>query len=351
MPLWMTLPEASRWGLREVPRLSLAALADLRQSSDFQVRHHVERQRLQYALADHARQLGFRDVEVIDEDQGTSGDGVLRTGFDRLVSAVCRGAVGLVLSLEASRLARNGRDWHTLLDFCAIVGCLVGDRRRLYDPAAADDRLFLGMQGNFAEAELALFRQHSRESRLALAQRSELFTHLPAGYEEAGKRRIEMTPDQRQRDALRLVFRKFAELRSVRQVWLWLRREQVEIPVGQLGQGIVWKVPTETGLYALLHDPIYAGAYAYGRRRQETWIENGRKRVRGRRGVLPSSTLGWALRLTLSNIRGDPLSLKCFNPCRYLHEPLRLLPAGATVGRAGFAPAGTQRLSTAHQNP
>ena len=267
----------------------------VRQSSDFQVRHHVERQRLQFALADHARQLGFRDVEVIDEDQGTSGDGVLRTGFDRLVSAVCRGAVGLVLSLEASRLARNGRDWHTLLDFCAIVGCLVGDRRCLYDPAVADDRLFLGMKGNFAEAELALFRQRSWESRLALAQRGELFTHVPAGHEKAGKRRIEMTPDQRQRDALRLVFRQFAELRSVRQVWLWLRREQVEIPVRQLGRGIVWKVPTETGLNALFHNPIYAGAYAYGRRRQETWIENGRKRVRG--GILKSGPEEWTVLL------------------------------------------------------
>ena len=267
----------------------------MRQSSDFQVRHHVERQRLQYALADHARQLGFRDVEVIDEDQGTSGDGVLRTGFDRLVSAVCRGEVGLVLSLEASRLARNGREWHTLLDFCAIVGCLVGDRRCLYDPAAADDRLFLGMKGNFAEAELALFRQRSQESLLALAQRGELFLHLPAGYEKVGKRRIEMTPDQRQRDALGVVFRKFTELRSVRQVWLWSRREQFEIPVRPPGQGIVWKVPTETGLYSLLHNPIYAGAYAYGRRRQETSIENGRKRVRS--GILKSGPEEWTVLL------------------------------------------------------
>ena len=288
----MTAPAST---LLTAGHLRRKACVYVRQSSDFQVRHHVERQRLQYALADHARQLGFGDVEVIDEDQGTSGDGVLRTGFDRLVSAVCRGAVGLVLSLEASRLARNGRDWHTLLDFCAIVGCLVGDRRCLYDPAVADDRLFLGMKGNFAEAELALFHQRSWESRLALAQRGELFTHVPAGYEKVGKRSIEMTPDQRQRDALGVVFRKFAELRSVRQVWLWSRREQVEIPVRQLGRGIVWKVPTETGLNALLHNPIYAGAYAFGRRRQETSIENGRKRVRS--GILKSGPEEWTVLL------------------------------------------------------
>ena len=286
-------PRAS--DLLTAEHLRRKACVYVRQSSDFQVRHHVERQRLQYALADHARQLGFRDVEVIDEDQGTSGDGVLRTGFDRLVSAVCRGAVGLVLSLEASRLARNGREWHTLLDFCAIVGCLVGDSRRLYDPGTGDDRLFLGMQGDFAQAELALFRQRSLESRLALAQRGELFTHVPAGYEKVGKRRIERTPDQPQRDALGLVFRKFAELRSVRQLWLWFGRQQVELPVRQLGRKIVWKVPTETGLYALLHNPIYAGAYAYGRRRQQTWIENGRKRVRG--GILKSSPEEWTVLL------------------------------------------------------
>ena len=267
----------------------------VRQSSDFQVRNHLERQQLQYALADHARELGFRDVEVIDEDQGTSGAGVRRTGFDRLVSAVCRGEVGLVLALEASRLARNGREWHTLLDFCGIVGCLVGDRRQLYDPAVADDRLFLGMKGSFAEAELATFRQRSLESRQALAERGELFTHVPAGYEKVDKRHIEMTPDQRQRDALRLVFRKFAELRSVRQVWRWLRAERVPIPVRHRNRKIVWKVPTESSLYSLLHNPIYAGAYAYGRRRQETRIENGRKRVRG--GIMQWDPEEWTVLL------------------------------------------------------
>ena len=132
-------------GLLTADHLRRKAFVYVRQSSDFQVRTHLERQRMQYALSGHARELGFGEVEVIDDDQGTSGDGVKRPGFDRLLAAVCRGEVGLVLSLEASRLARNGRDWHTLLDFCAIVGCLVGDRQRLYDPGAADDRLFLGM--------------------------------------------------------------------------------------------------------------------------------------------------------------------------------------------------------------
>ena len=188
--------------------LERAAYVYIRQSSEFQVQNHVERQRLQYALADHAQELGFRDIEVIDDDQGISGAGVHRPGFDALLEAVCKGRVGLVLSIEASRLSRNGREWHTLLDFCAIVGCLVGDRDRLYDPALIDDRMYLGLKGQFNEMELALFRQRSLESRMAMAQRGELLTTLAAGYDKVERHRIEMTADQRQRDAIHLVFRK-----------------------------------------------------------------------------------------------------------------------------------------------
>jgi len=260
--------------------LRLKALVYVRQSTDFQVRNHVERQKLQYALAEHARRLGFREVVVIDEDQGVSGSGVRRRGFERLIGAVCRGEVGLVLSLEASRLARNGRDWHTLLDFCAVVGCLVGDRQRLYDPSRADDRLFLGMKGSFSEAELATFRQRSWESRLEMARRGELFGCLPAGYERVGRHGIARTPDQRQREAVGLVFRLFARLRSARQTWIWFKRGKRHLPVRTHGQGIVWKVPTYGCVHGMLTNPIYAGAYAWGRRRGETVIENGRRRVR-----------------------------------------------------------------------
>ena len=122
--------------------------------------------------------------------------------------------------------------------------------------------------------------ERSQESRATLAQRGELFTTLPAGYEKVDCGLIEPSPDQRQRDAIGLVFAKFAELRSVRQLWLWFRREQVEIPVRLPGAGLVWKLPTDTGLRSMLGNPIYAGAYAFGRSRQETVIEDGRKRVR-----------------------------------------------------------------------
>ena len=215
--------------------------------------------------------------------EGTSGAGVHRPGFDALLEAVCKGRVGLVLSIEASRLSRNGREWHTLLDFCAIVGCLVGDRDRLYDPALIDDRMYLGLKGQFNEMELALFRQRSLESRMAMAQRGELWTTLPAGYDKVERHRIEMTADQRQRDAIDLVFRKFRELGSIRQVFFWFQRHLVELPVRTPGQGLVWRVPASSRRVAqILTNPIYAGAYAYGRNRQETVLDQGRRRVRRR---------------------------------------------------------------------
>ena len=272
----MTTYEGSKLNATHLER---AAVVYVRQSTDFQVHNHVERQRLQYELTTHAKELGFRTVTVIDDDLGTSASGVHRPGFEKLLTAVCRGEVGLVLSLEASRLSRNGRDWHTLLDFCVIVGCLVGDKTTLYDPALPDDRFFLGMKGNFSEMELAVFRQRSMETLAAMAERGELFLNLPAGYEKVAGGGIEMTPDQRQRDAINLVFGKFAELRSVRQVYLWFRREGVAIPVRILQDGIVWKVPTAGSLHLMLGNPIYAGAYAFGRRERKTVIENGRKRV------------------------------------------------------------------------
>ena len=176
----MTTYEGSKLNATHLER---AAVVYVRQSTDFQVHNHVERQRLQYELTTHAKELGFRTVTVIDDDLGTSASGVHRPGFEKLLTAVCRGEVGLVLSLEASRLSRNGRDWHTLLDFCVIVGCLVGDKTTLYDPALPDDRFFLGMKGNFSEMELAVFRQRSMETLAAMAERGELFLNLPAGYE------------------------------------------------------------------------------------------------------------------------------------------------------------------------
>ena len=175
--------------------------------------------------------------------------------------------------------ALNGRDWHGLLDFCAVVGCLVGDRDRLYDPGSMEDRMYLGMRGAFSEFELSVFRKRSLESRMAKAARGELFLHLPAGYDKVGRDAIEMSPDQRVRNAIRLVFATFDELGSVRQTWLWFRNEQVEIPVRTPARGLGWRVPTEDSLHSILRNPIYAGAYAYGRSQHKTVIRDGRKQV------------------------------------------------------------------------
>ncbi len=253
-----------------------SAIVYIRQPSGMQVRNNVERRKLQYTLEGHARGLGFAKVEVIDDDPGVSGGGVRRPGFERLPQTVCSGSVGLVLAIEASRLARNGRDRHALLEICAVVGCLVGDRDRIHDPATVDDRAFPVLKGRFADMELAMFRQRSLESRQALAERGELFPHLPAGFEKVDRHSIEKTPDQRRRDAIGMVFRKFRELRSIRQVQRWLRKRGVRIPVRDLkGGGIAQRIPHDSTLASMLRNPIYAGACVYRRRRREVTVDAG----------------------------------------------------------------------------
>ena len=205
--------------------LSRGACVYVRQSTGDQVRNNLESQRLQYGLVDRVRDLGWSQVEVIDEDLGRSAGGGERPGFERLLAAVCAGGLGIVLSSEASRLSRNGREWHTLLELCAVVGCLLGDRDTIYDPRLAHDRFLLGMQGSVYELELSMLRQRSREAQWQKAGRGELFTTVAVGYVKVGTDRIEMDPDQRVRDAIALVIGKFAEFGSGRQVHLWFRQE------------------------------------------------------------------------------------------------------------------------------
>lgn len=197
--------------------LARAACVYVRQSSPGQVRNNLESRRLQYGLQSRAKELGWREVMTIDEDLGRSGGGgVERPGFQRLLSAVCENRLGIVLSVDASRLSRNGREWHTLLEFCAVVGCLLGDGRGIYDPGLPDDRMLLGMKGSFSEMESSLLRQRSHDARRQKAERGELFVNLPAGYVKVGRDAIALDPDQRVRDAVRHVFRKFTEFRSIR---------------------------------------------------------------------------------------------------------------------------------------
>jgi len=262
--------------------LAREAVVYVRQSTAVQVVHNLESQRRQYGLADRARQLGWADVEVIDDDLGRSGAGARRPGFEKLLAAICEGRVGAVLSLEASRLARNGRDWHTLLEFCGLVGTLIVDEDGVYDAASPNDRLLLGMKGTMSEMELSVFRQRSIEAMKQKARRGELFLTVAVGYAKAGGDCIEKDADRRVQAAIALVFRKFAELQTIRQVLVWCRQEKIRLPA--LGDGgtadrIIWRLPVYPTVHHMLTNPVYAGAYAFGRRTARVTIENGRKRV------------------------------------------------------------------------
>ena len=266
--------------------LARGAYVYVRQSTADQLQHNHESRRRQYALAERARALGWSEVVVIDDDLGVSASGVARPGFDRLLAAICRGVVGAVVSVEASRLARNGRDWHTLLEFCALVGSLILDEDGVYDPRSPNDRLLLGMKGTFSEMELSLLRQRSQEALKLKAARGELHTMVAIGYVRGPGDRIEMDPDLRIREAIALVFRKFAELHSVRQVLLWLQQEALPLPRlqhGPDGRTVVWKLPVYASVRHVLTNPVYAGAYAFGRSETRVCIEEGRKKVRRER--------------------------------------------------------------------
>ena len=198
--------------------------------------------------------MGFASVSVIDDDLGRSGSGLVeRPGFQKLVAAVCGGAVGAVFCIEASRLARNGRDWHHLIDLCALVGTVVIDPDGVYDPRLVNDRLLLGLKGTMSEYELSLLRQRGLAARDAKARRGELRFSLPPGFcwNELGG--IEMDPDERIVEAVRLVFRKFRELGSARQVLLWAKHAELNCPCcgkGLAGQRIGWQTPAYHGYSA-----------------------------------------------------------------------------------------------------
>ena len=262
--------------------LARGAFVYVRQSTNDQVLNNHESRRRQYGLADRARALGWADVEVIDDDLGRSGSGIARPGFEKLLAAICEGRVGAVVSIEASRLARNGRDWHTLLEFCGLVGTLIVDEDGVYDPRHPNDRLLLGMKGTMSEMELSLFRQRSLEALKQKARRGELFLTVAIGYVKTAHDRIEKDPDRRVQEAIALVFAKFAELQTVRQVHLWMRQQRMPLPAieyGPDGRKVVWKLPVYNTVHHMLTNPIYAGAYAFGRTGSRITIEAGRKRI------------------------------------------------------------------------
>jgi len=267
--------------------LARTALVYVRQSSLRQVRDHTEGQRLQYALADRSRALGFRETVLIDEDQGRSGSGRQeRPGFGRLLASVCQGSVGAVFSLEASRLARNNRDWHHLVDLCAMTDTLIIDSEGIYDARQLNDRLLLGLKGTMSEFELGLLRQRAREAFEHKAQRGHTMWELPVGFVRTEDHRIEKIPDLEVQQVLEGVFKKFLELGSARQTTLWYWDEELLLPQavpGTAGREIIWRRPSGHRVNQILKNPCYAGAFAYGRTAMQTVVREGRARQGNRR--------------------------------------------------------------------
>jgi DNA invertase Pin-like site-specific DNA recombinase len=261
-------------------RLARRAIVYIRQSKPMQVIHNQESQRLQYRLVERARELGFAQVTAIDEDLGRTACGLVeRPGFEHLVGEVCSGEVGAVFCIEASRLARNGREWHHLIELCGMVGAVVVDLDGVYDPNLVNDRLLLGLKGQMSEFELNLFRQRSTEAIQEKARRGELRLPLPVGFSWTSGGQIVKDPDQRVQQAVQLVFHKMAELGSMRQVLIWFRQEEVCLPAFPVGQGtMIWRLPVYINIRCMLTNPVYAGAYAFGKTETRVKIVGGQAR-------------------------------------------------------------------------
>ena len=262
--------------------LARKAIVYVRQSSEHQVRHNTGSREWQYGLKARAEALGWSDVTFIDQDLGLSGSGgARRPGFKIMLDAVCKREAGIILSVDATRLSRNGREWHTLLEFCGVVGCLLADEQTVYDPRLPTDRMVLGMHGTMSELELANMRRRSIEGRNRKAARGALFLAVSAGYRRVGRNAIEKDPDLRVRAAIDLVFRRFDEMHSVRQVHLWFHDEGLELPSRPTGENeqLRWQLPNYARVHEILTNPVYAGAYAYGRTESQVEIRDGEKKI------------------------------------------------------------------------
>ena len=246
----------------------------VRQSTAGQVKDHQESTRLQYALVERAVTLGWpaSRVLVIDEDLGHSASGVdARPGFQRLVSEVGLDHVGVVLGIEMSRLARTGREWHQLLELCALSGALLADPDGVYDPVDHNDRLLLGLKGTISEAELHLIKQRMWSGRLAKARRGELVVALPVGYVRRPSGEAVLDPDEQVQAVVRLVFDLFDRLGTINAVLCYLADNNIQLGV-RLREGpergeLQWRRPSRAGVQNMLRHPAYAGIYAYGRSR------------------------------------------------------------------------------------
>lgn len=268
------------------------AIVSVRQSSPQQILENRESTARQYALADDAVALGWpRDrVLVIDEDQGQSGaHAEHRRGFQRLLAEVTMDHVGIIFGLEMSRLARSSKDWHHLLEVCGLFGTLLADQDGVYDPGDPNDRLLLGLTGIMSEVELHTMRNRLERGRMNKAQRGEMFHGVPMGYMIQPSGEVELDPDEQGRTVVQMVFEKFDELGSLYSLFHYLVRQGIRLPVrgrqgARRGQ-LDWRRPSLPTLSQVLHHPIYAGAYAYGRRPTDPKHKPGPRGRRGKRWV------------------------------------------------------------------
>jgi len=266
--------------------LERKAILYVRQSSAHQVLHNRESSALQYAMRDRLAALGWSHIETVDDDLGRSAaGGVTRAGFDRMVAEVCLGKVGAVAAREVSRFARNSRDWQKLIEMCRVVDTVLVDQEAVYAPRQGNDRLLLGLKGSLNEYELDLLRQRSLSARYEKARRGELVVTVPVGFIKAGDS-IEKDPDRRIQEAITLVFTKVVEFGSARQALLWFLEQGLDLPVRRANGDVTWRRPNYATIHRMIANPIYGGAYAYGKSRSVPGYD-------GRSGIRRKSRDEW----------------------------------------------------------
>ena len=281
IPPSLTSPKIREWHRQR------RAVVYIRQSTPQQVVEHRESTDRQYALVQRAISLGWSQdrVEVIDEDQGRSGRHVEgRLGFQHLLAEIGLDHVGIIFGLEMSRLARSNKDWHQLLELCAIFRTLLADQDGLYDPTDYNDRLLLGLKGTMSEAELHILHGRMYQGLLNKAKRGEVFNHAPIGYVKQLSGEFTLDPDQQVQSVVRLIFDEFERQGTLHGLLRYLVHHGIRLPIRphsgpQRGQ-LEWRRPNRVTLQNLLHRPLYAGYYRWGHR-----VTDPRRKVAGRPGT------------------------------------------------------------------